>query len=343
MFGFGRKKKREEEEDEEKEELESRKKTPRKKKELPKPWGKKERLIVFYTLSVSVFLSAMLAASARSWKLPGLPKFSLPKISFFGEETYVIEGEATSEEVKRAENIISDFRGKTKDLSGVYGFYSIDLVSGFSFGYAETDTFQAASLMKLPVIARMYLEEESGNLDLETAYVLKDEDKISGSGSLQYKNAGYELTYRELTEQMGQQSDNTAFRIAQDLLSTRKIKETISDVGMNNTSFDNNETTPKDIGIFFQKLWNEEIVSKKNKDEMLTFLTDTIYEDHLAAGINEAVAHKYGREVHVVNDAGIAMGDKPMVIVIMTDGVVESEADEIFPELARLIYQGITK
>jgi len=69
-------------------------------------------------------------------------------------------------------------------------------------------------------------------------------------------------------------------------------------------------------------------------------LTDTIYEEHLVKGIPEdiKVAHKYGREVHVVNDAGIVYVDNPYIVVIMTKGVIESEADEIFPELSKIIF-----
>ena len=85
-------------------------------------------------------------------------------------------------------------------------------------------------------------------------------------------------------------------------------------------------------------------------------MTDTIYEDHLRAGIPEGVrvAHKYGREVHVVNDAGIVFSDNPygpeapqgrgpLVIVIMSKGVIEKEADNIFPELAKVVYGIETK
>jgi len=83
------------------------------------------------------------------------------------------------------------------------------------------------------------------------------------------------------------------------------------------------------------------IVNDKSRDEILDDMTNTIYENWLAAGIPEdvRVAHKYGREVHVVNDAGIVFTDEPYVIVILSKGVIEIEADEIFPELARSVYE----
>jgi hypothetical protein len=40
----------------------------------------------------------------------------------------------------------------------------------------------------------------------------------------------------------------------------------------------------------------------------------------------------------VVNDAGIIFSDQPFVLVIMSQGVNEEEADKVVPELARMIY-----
>ena len=114
-------------------------------------------------------------------------------------------------------------------------------------------------------------------------------------------------------------------------------------MGMDSTVVigENQETTPRDIGIFFEKIWEGDVISKKHRDELLGFLTDTIYEEWLAAGILSTVdvAHKYGREVHVVNDAGIVFTDEPFVLVLLSQGVVEREADQVFPELAELIYE----
>jgi beta-lactamase class A len=83
-----------------------------------------------------------------------------------------------------------------------------------------------------------------------------------------------------------------------------------------------------------------EIVNTNNKDEILSYLTDTSFESWIAAGIPEGIsfAHKYGREVNVVNDAGVVFAAKPYVVVVLSKGVVEREADENFPVLSKAIY-----
>jgi len=337
----------------------------RRRKEPLRPWGKKDRILVALLLLFTAGISSYLGLSARNWKLPGLAKINLKSLSnsFFGSDTIVLKG--NNEDKKRADEVTSNFIKATDNLSGIYGFYIINLESGFSYGFLEEDTFQAASLIKLPLIAVMYQEAGKGSINLDDIYVLKNSDKVSGAGSLYTKPAGYQISYRNLIKLMGKESDNTAFKICRDLLGDERINEVAAKIGMSKTSVTTNETSPKDIGIFFLKLWKAEIVSQKDREEILSYLTDTIYENWLVAGVPKEVrvAHKYGREVHVVNDAGIVFasgpasssesfavrreglrpGGKPYVVVIMAKGIVEREADEIFPNLSKIIYQGQTK
>lgn len=310
------------------------------KEETTKPWGKKERLVVLFVFVGTIIASGVLAASARSWKFPGFPRLQMPKLSFFEGETIILEISKAGVG-RKAEEIVENFKGQTKELSGVYGLYVVDLESGFAFGINEKEIFQAASLIKLPAMIAMYGEADEGNIDLDENYSLKNSDKILGSGSLFGKPEGTLLTYRQLIKLMGQSSDNTAFNIVIDLLGEDKIQKKAHEIGMTHTSFGENETTPEDIGIFFRKLWQGDLIDSKSTDELVGYLTDTIYEEWLAVGIPSSVqiAHKYGRETNVVNDAGIVFANNPFVVVITSKGVVGREADEIFPKVSRAIYE----
>ena len=314
----------------------------RKRKEPQKPWGRPERLLVLSVLLATIFLSAFLGLFARDFKLPGLPRLSMPSFDFFEGETIVIKGNKQSEE--KSKKISEEFKNITKNLSGVYGLYVIRLNGEGAYGIFDKEKFEAASLVKLPVLATLYKEAEAGNIDLDTKYSLKNSDKITGSGSLSGKPAGTVLTYRDLARFMGKQSDNTAYGIIKRILGDAKINKEISDLGMTNTSLSDHSTSPYDTGIFFEKLYKNQIVKEKYKNEILDYLTDTIYENWLVAGIPEEirVAHKYGRELHVVNDAGVVFTKEPFILVIMTKGVVEREADEFFPKLTKVIYDGET-
>jgi len=325
----------------------------RKRKGPPKPWGRKERIFIFLVLIISILTSGLLAASARAWRLPGLPRMklstlSLKGLSIFKEETIVIgskDNQVTQVDQKKIEEIKNYFENSIKNLSGIYALHVYDLEAGYGFGVNENEVMQAASLIKLPALAALYKEAESGNINLDEEYRLKQTDKVGGAGSLYTKPTGTLITFQEMAELTGQQSDNTAFTIIRKSLGDEKINKVISEIGMDNTSLTQNKTSAEDIGNFFEKLWKGEIVSEESRDEILEYLTNTTYEDWLVAGIPKdvRVAHKYGREIHVVNDAGIVFAEPPFVLVVMTGGVVEKEANEIFPQLSKTIFEIFTK
>ena len=327
--------------------IEKKKENPsRKPKKLSKPWGKKERLLILILLVLTAGTSIALAFSSRAWKIPGLPRLKWPSISlpFFSDEKVVIEGDRNrARDREKSEEVIASFKEKTKNLSGVYGLYVVNLKTGFSYGVNEKEIFEPASLNKLPLMIAMYLQAEDGSLDLDTKYELKNSDKVSGSGSLFSKPEGSEFSYRELIEYMGKESDNTAFNIAKGILDEEFINETVYKVGMDDTVImgEDQKTTPQDIGIFFEKAWAENLISAEHKDELLSYLTDTIYESWIPEGVPDTtrVSHKFGKETHVVNDAGIVFADDPFVLVILSKGVVEREADVVFPELAEMVHR----
>lgn len=64
----------------------------KKRKEPPKPWGRKERMIVLVILLVSVVISAILALVARNKNTfrIDLPKFNINPLNMFKEETIVV-------------------------------------------------------------------------------------------------------------------------------------------------------------------------------------------------------------------------------------------------------------
>lgn len=308
----------------------------KKKQEEKRIWTKHERYFVLGVLVITILIPGFLALAARSWKLPNLPRLEVPNDAF--KDTFVIEKKVDQ---NSADEIVKEFKNKTNNLSGVYGFKVINLETGESYGYLESKEYQAASLIKLPLMSLVFKESELNKLNLESVHSLKEEEKIGGSGSLQYADDGEILTIRELVELMGKASDNTAFNILVNKIGEDYFQDYIQKIGMTSTSYETNMTTIDDVAMFFKKLWEARLVNEDNKERLLSYLINTNYESHLPKGGREgtAVAHKYGRELHVVNDAGIFLTDGPFVVVIMTKGVVEKEADQVFPELARLLYE----
>ncbi|MCL5091106.1 MAG: class A beta-lactamase-related serine hydrolase, partial [Patescibacteria group bacterium] len=149
------------------------------------------------------------------------------------------------------------------------------------------------------------------------------------------------ITYRRMAELMGQQSDNTAFNIISQTLGGEKIQKVIDNLGMRETSFAENETSAGDIGLLLEKIYRGQVLNQESREEILSFLTKTIWEDRIPAGVpaDIRVAHKIGTEVGVISDAGIIYGEKPFVLVIMSEGVNEIEAKKALPDITKKIWE----
>ncbi len=369
LFGKKKKSKEEEEleddEEEDEDELEAKKKKKleerkkfsrklkdlnsedaKKRKEPPKPWTYKERLWVIVFMVITVGISGFLALGARNYKLPGLPRLKFNSnflSSIFKGETIVIEGD--KKDNGKSVKVLSEIEDITKNLSGIYGVYVVRLNDESNYGVNEDEVFQAASLIKLPVMIGMYQEAESGRISLESKYKLKEGDKLGGAGSLYNKPIGYEITYRNLIRLMAKESDNTAFNVCRKLLGDERIEAIIDEMGMTKTSLTENETTPRDIGILLKQLWDESLINSKNTGELLGYMTNTLYEKWLPKGIsgNVKIAHKVGIETHIINDAGIIYSGNnsntaPYILTVMSKGIVEKQADESLPEISKLVF-----
>jgi len=213
----------------------------RARKEPPKPWGKKERLIVLIILLVTVLTSGILALTARNFKLPNFPKIGIPNLSnfnIFKEQVIIVGNKGTKVNLAKIENTKKQFKSLTDDYSGIYAFYIYDLNGNYFYGENYQEKMQAASLIKLPVIYLTYLESQKGNLDINE--------------------------YRSYLEAMGKRSDNQAFIKMVSILGKENINKAIINLGMSKTSLEENITTPEDIGLFFKKLKNYEILNKEN-------------------------------------------------------------------------------
>ncbi len=139
---------------------------------------------------------------------------------------------------------------------------------------------------------------------------------------------------------MGQQSDNTAFNVLRQILGEAKIQETINDLGMFSTSLKDNQTTPADIGLFWELLYEGGVVSDDYRDEILDYLTETAFEGRIPAGVPEEVrvAHKIGTDARTFSDAGIVFSERPFILVIMSQDALESEALEVLPKITRIVW-----
>jgi beta-lactamase class A len=361
---FGRKKKKREEEEEEarieeekaqiKLDQENKKlkkklkdlapENSRKRKEPPKPWGKKERFTVGGFFLLTTLIAAILFLDSHEYKFPGLPKIAFKGVSLsnpFGEKVFELGQKSVFvENDDTATLAIDSFNEHITPLSGFYGFYVVRLADGSSYGVSSDKSFQGASMIKLPLMVLIYRLSEMGELDLNTDYVLKEEDKVPGAGILLDKPAGSTFTYRELLSFMGKNSDRTAYKVMKDVVTEERYVEFLPELGLRATDIRTGMTTPADMANLFSAVWDGTLLAEESRDELLNNLTDTDFEKWIAKGVPKGVRvmHKYGADAGVVNDGGIIDAENPFVLVIMGQGITARDAESFYSKFANDIY-----
>lgn len=300
----------------------------RKKLEPVKPWSRKERFIVFFFLLLIPVLSLTFVFKSKN------------KTSLINN-TKVLGAITTSPAIGELKSkIINELQGR----QATYGIWLQALDGSYALGINERETFDGASLFKLPLMIGFYEEVQKGNISEDTNYTIKYSDAQLGAGVLATYSPGTVVTYRDVIKAMGKDSDNTAFGILENALDPNLETKVINEIGMKDTIFDESLTTPSDIGMLFYKLSNTNIISDSAKKELLNSLTNTQYETLIPAGIpsNIEVPHKYASELDALNDAGIIYAKNPFVLVIMSKGASDEAQSEI-PKITKLVYDFLNK
>ena len=292
------------------------------------------RKLIIWVFVVTGVMSGWLWWREQKPKLPAL------KISYLIENKEMAGERDASRETAR---LLTQIRTKLSAVQGNWAVavYRIDEKKGYGTG--EAMVLPAASIMKVPILLAVMKKVENGQLKMDSEYVLREEDKQSGSGPIEFMDAGTALSVRRLVEEMMKKSDNTAPVVLIRLVGRKEIEKEIEVLGMKNTNFGENTTTAYDAGLMWRKIY------EMKDEEMWTLLKDSIYEERIPAGVPREVEvlHKVGTDVNVWADAGIIQcsvlsaqcSTKPFILVILNEGVDMDEAKKLVPDLSRTIWE----
>lgn len=250
--------------------------------------------------------------------------------------------EAEKDQSSQNRNFLSVLRDKISRLQGSYAIYVFRLSENKGYSINEDAIMPAASIMKVPIMLAVMKKVENGQLKMDGEYVLRDEDKQSGSGPIEFMAEGTKLSVQQLTEYMMKNSDNTAPVVLINMLGKDAVKKEILSLGMESTNFENNTTTAFDVGLMWRKIY------EMKNEEINNLLKNSIYEDRLPVGLPDTVdvIHKVGTGDGVWADGGIIQCSEistqcsvePLVIVILNKDVDASESAEMVPSLTKEIW-----
>ncbi len=100
------------------------------------------------------------------------------------------------------------------EFPGNAGIWVKHLTTGETAGIQDTDLFNSASVIKIPVLVLAFQMVDRGELKLDERTTIRKEDIRGGSGIFRYHDAGLQPTFRDVLLQMVITSDNTATDLA---------------------------------------------------------------------------------------------------------------------------------
>jgi beta-lactamase class A len=109
------------------------------------------------------------------------------------------------------------------------------LGTGEEASFNGDELFPTASVFKVPVIVELYRQAEAGRLSLDDKIVLKEAEKVPGSGILKELSEGLEITIKDLSRLMMILSDNTATDLIVELVGKDNVNTTMRRLGLNKT------------------------------------------------------------------------------------------------------------
>lgn len=239
-----------------------------------------------------------------------------------------------------------------------FGAASGVVIAGLDGGRVEhrpDERFEAASLVKLPILVELARRAETGKLKLDDKMKFEERFRAEGSGVLKDRPAGQSYTLEQLAEWMIIESDNTATDMLLDRLTMSEIEAQMHKLGLEHTTV---QRTIFDFGAIDRGLDNRisagdaaSLLLRMGRGEMprspwmAEILKRTKRKDLLQARLPKTVnvAHKTGELEGVLHDAGLVYVDSPYVIVVMTQGAGRAEAMEFIAGLSSDVYAAVSK
>lgn len=236
---------------------------------------------------------------------------------------------------------------RMKEQKGHVGFYYKNLVTGEEGGYRESETFLAASVIKLPIFLCILKWCSEGTASLTETIKVRHEDKVPICGALTLFSGEPLVDIGTLCRLMISLSDNTATNLLIGRFGMDRFNREFADIGLSGTKlrrllFDKdagdrgleNEIVPEEMGMLLEKIYRREFVSpevSRQAEEVL--LMQQI--NHKLCGIigdKIPVAHKTGEDDNLTNDVGLIYAKQPFVLCF-------AGHDTCVPEFENLIRQ----
>ena len=217
-----------------------------------------------------------------------------------------------------------------------------------------------ASTLKVLLLVEAYAQSLDGRIDLGASTTYLAEDRVDGSGTLQFEKPGSTWTWRQLIRRMISESDNVASNMILKRLGFQAVNARARALGLEVTRLERlfmdegarregreNWTTAHEMGRLMAAIFRREILTPDACDEMIQTLERTARR-RIAAGVPKfiAVGHKAGVLAGLRHDVGwVRLPGHPYLLSVFLENVQEwadPEKDvgfDAIEAIARVVYR----
>ena len=242
--------------------------------------------------------------------------------------------------------------------SSTVSVYFRDLADGPWFGIDEDALFSPASLMKVPVMMA-YLKKAEGYPESLTRQRLVYEGNKDWNAAENIKPtkaivAGRSYTVDELITMMMRYSDNNAWSVLYQHVTTKELDRILNELNMEyDPARSEDFMSVKTYSTLYRVLYNASYLNRQMSEKALEYLARDDFKAGMLSGVPKGVtvASKFGertlgehREVSQLHEFGIVYyphGD--YLLGIMTRGHDFSKQSMILRDISRLVYEEVDR
>ena len=239
-------------------------------------------------------------------------------------------------------------------LPGDIGFYYKNLSTRESFGYRESDMFQAASVIKLPIYAVVMKLWAEGKLELSEKIVCRDEDKLPPCGALYFFTGDVEVDINTLCGLMISLSDNAATNLLIKRLGLDFLNEQFKEIGLKDTHLERllfdaessakgleNRIVPAEIGALLESIYRHSFINEEVSLRMEKLLLEQQINHKIPGYLPEGtpVAHKTGEDDGITNDVAVVYSENPCIICFASNFTDVPAAERALREISLALMQ----
>ena len=220
-------------------------------------------------------------------------------------------------------------------FDGAMGIVLRDLSDGREFTLNADDVFPTASSIKLPMLAELYRQSQSGaGAKLTDLYTFRKEDLVPDSAIMENLTPGVsKVTNRDLAGMVVAVSDNSATNVLIDRVGMNNVNQMLDSLGLHTTRLrrhmmdlnaakqgNENISSPREMASLLETLYRGKLLNKEMTDDFFRLMT-TKKESPIPYLLPDdlKIANKPGELDGVRCDSGIVFEkNRPYIISVMT-------------------------